>query len=331
MSLEGLSAARLIELGGLRTICSAPLRCVAHGLSVPCDACEMEGSVGVVCDACGHHFSQGLLDTVNRSCESQAEFTRAGRIAFAKEASAALLAQESDRHHKTERQRRAAELERTERERLERALARIRRMEQEARDRLESDRVEAQLRDRLEREKVERTRLQEERERKQLEDERRNRELLDHAEAERADREREVLEKGSGDPSRPRILASGLIDFFVGWTGCLVILAMIPGLSSPFLTFIVLVFFYHFLLDSPGWGGTLGKRLLKLKLETTDGKAVTGWRLCRRSALLILSVVPGGGWPWLIFLFTKKHQSVHDLVCGTVIRRRDGADVRPVE
>ena len=147
MSISELSAAKLVELGGLKTLCSAPLRCVAHGLAVPCDACEMEGTIGVVCEACGHHFPQGLLEDRNRACESQAEFARTGKIAFAKEATAALQALELERQREAKEAKEAKERQAVELARLERKRLEEKRVERERanRERTERERRDADI------------------------------------------------------------------------------------------------------------------------------------------------------------------------------------------
>ena len=91
MSLKDLTAAQLLELGGLKQRCSAGLRCVAHGYALPCMACEGEGDTDnrVVCDTCGHFFRHGLLESSERACQSTAEFASTGKIAFEADAMAA--------------------------------------------------------------------------------------------------------------------------------------------------------------------------------------------------------------------------------------------------
>jgi len=120
VSLAALSAQRLLELGGLKARCSAKVRCVAHGLSLPCDLCDLEGGAGpgVVCETCGHHFAQGLLATSERPCQSVAEFTRTRKIAFEDEARAALLRNEAEQQRREVERQRRAEAERQAAERL---------------------------------------------------------------------------------------------------------------------------------------------------------------------------------------------------------------------
>ena len=109
MALQSLSAVELTRLGGLKERCSAGLHCEAHGLPIPCVLCDVEGTVGFVCNACGHYFSEGLARKSDRACQSVAEYSRTGKIAFQDEANVALQAQESERQRQEETQRRDAQ------------------------------------------------------------------------------------------------------------------------------------------------------------------------------------------------------------------------------
>ncbi len=197
VDLTGLSSARLLQLGGLKDRCSASLRCVAHGLALPCDLCELEGdtTAKVVCDACGHLFSQGAPLAMPRACESMAAFASKGKVAFPDVASEALSRLEDDRRQaeeaeqaerqatearrrederRTQERRRQREAERRAaeeearlaqaREEEQRAAARAveqaRREEAEARAREEAERAAEEERRRLFAERLERERLE---------------------------------------------------------------------------------------------------------------------------------------------------------------------------
>ena len=88
--LSALSVDKLVKLGGLKERCSAPLRCVAHGLNLPCELCELEERQGAVCTACGQSFPGSPPDSTHRLCASVAQFHARGVIAFADEARRAL-------------------------------------------------------------------------------------------------------------------------------------------------------------------------------------------------------------------------------------------------
>lgn len=168
MSLEGLSASELFELGGLKVRCGAAVRCATHGLALPCDICDnLGGNTGVICSACNHHFTQGLLGQGERPCQSEAEFLSTRKIAFEEEARVSLEAKERERLEIAERARieeDRAELRRVDDERrieAQRRKAERERAKSEQRAREESERVareraEAERTVREERERVER-------------------------------------------------------------------------------------------------------------------------------------------------------------------------------
>ena len=125
MSFEGLSPAEVRQLGGTRGRCSESLQCVAHGLALPCDACELEGTADFVCNTCGHRFKGAMSFGSERDCSSDAEFIRTGRVAFEEVARSAMLAlREAEIIRKTKAQRLAEEERKTkEREADEKELA----------------------------------------------------------------------------------------------------------------------------------------------------------------------------------------------------------------
>lgn len=144
MPLTGLSADRLLELGGLKARCSASLHCAAHGLALPCDLCELEGVAAAVCSACGHKFVQGAPPATDRACQSPAEFSRTGRVAFEADAIEGLRRYEDERLGR-ERAERELEDERRRREAVEREAAERARLDRERRQR-ERERLRATLR-----------------------------------------------------------------------------------------------------------------------------------------------------------------------------------------
>jgi TonB family protein len=107
--LAGLGVDELIALNGLRSRCSAPLRCVAHDLNLPCDLCELEGQQAVACTACGKLYATPPTDPLNRPCASVTQFQTQGVIAFADEVHHALdqkaqqQAEEEERRLESER------------------------------------------------------------------------------------------------------------------------------------------------------------------------------------------------------------------------------------
>lgn len=117
---------------------------MAHGLSVPCEACEVEETRGVVCRACDQPFPEGLARIEARRCHSLERFHAEGKIAFEQDAlaAAATRAIEERAKQRLEAQR-SADAERIARERLEReAQERGRRKEG---DRIEPERLRSEL------------------------------------------------------------------------------------------------------------------------------------------------------------------------------------------
>ena len=150
MGLRDLTEAELLELGGLKDRCQVSLRCVEHNYYQPCDLCALEGgSVGGVCQACGHVFREGVATTGERACQSRAEFRRGGRIAFEAEAAENLAAREARDSGAREAR------ERAEREARERAARE--RAEREARERAAREAREREARERAARERAART------------------------------------------------------------------------------------------------------------------------------------------------------------------------------
>ena len=189
MSVESLTAADLIRLGGLKERCSAGLHCEAHGLAIPCPLCDVEGTVGVVCNACGHYFAEGLARESDRACHSVTEFSRTGKIAFADSANEALQAQESERQRQEEFQRQAAELARLKREHAETEHAEAERRERLERERVQREKADSERREQIERERIDRESGEAER-REQL-----KRERVQKEQAE-AERRRQIERKG---------------------------------------------------------------------------------------------------------------------------------------
>lgn len=123
MSIAGLSKERLLELGGLKERCSAGMRCVAHGLALPCALCELEGDSGhgFVCDACGQHFKADASAATGRACKSVEAFTDNGTIAFEQDALNKI--QEEARQAEVERARQESAAAEERRQRIEREKA----------------------------------------------------------------------------------------------------------------------------------------------------------------------------------------------------------------
>ncbi len=133
--LRSLGAAELTRIGGLKTRCSAALVCTEHNLPHPCEACEALGYKSVACSACLHEFPDGLVDTGERPCASQAVFAKTGRVAFEADAMTTLAAEAREQETARERRKR-------EKEEAQRAQERQIRKEREERRRREAEEAE---------------------------------------------------------------------------------------------------------------------------------------------------------------------------------------------
>ncbi len=76
---------------------------------------------------------------------------------------------------------------------------------------------------------------------------------------------------------------------------------------------------YDALLTSSRWQGTVGKRLMGIAVTDMRGRRLPFWRAACRHMAKILSWYTVG---FLVALFTKKRQTVHDLVVRTVVIAR---------
>jgi len=71
-------------------------------------------------------------------------------------------------------------------------------------------------------------------------------------------------------------------------------------------------------LHSSKWQATLGKKMLGLKVTDLDGNRISFWRaLGRYLAMSFLSGILLIG--YIVAAFTEKKQSLHDLICSTVV------------
>lgn len=107
VSLPDLGAETLLELGGLKTRCEAPIKCTAHGHLVPCEACVHDDLVGTFCSACNKAFDTPPLPG-DRECASVEQFRASGKIAFEDAALAALNERERKKKPKPEKKEREA-------------------------------------------------------------------------------------------------------------------------------------------------------------------------------------------------------------------------------
>jgi uncharacterized RDD family membrane protein YckC len=80
---------------------------------------------------------------------------------------------------------------------------------------------------------------------------------------------------------------------------------------------------YYILLESSPWQGTVGKKVLGLKVTDTDGERISIARAVGRYfGHFVSTIILFGG--YLFPLFTEKRQALHDLLAGTLVVRANG-------
>ena len=83
------------------------------------------------------------------------------------------------------------------------------------------------------------------------------------------------------------------------------------------LTKFIIVYFYFTLLETSEWQGTVGKRLLKIKVTDMNGRHIDFKRATVRFLGKILSSQLLIG--YIMILFTAKKQGLHDLLAKTLV------------
>ena len=75
---------------------------------------------------------------------------------------------------------------------------------------------------------------------------------------------------------------------------------------------------YYATLQSSKWQATIGKRLMKIKVTTMDGRRIGFLRAVVRYLVMFgLSNILFSG--YLLALFTKRKQALHDLIARTLV------------
>jgi uncharacterized RDD family membrane protein YckC len=103
--------------------------------------------------------------------------------------------------------------------------------------------------------------------------------------------------------------AMALMGSYLGATGVTIIVNLVIALA------------YFAGLHASKWQGTVGKKLLGLKVTDLNGNRISFWRaLGRYLAMAILSGILLIG--FIIAAFTEKKQALHDLIAGTVVVKK---------
>ncbi len=103
-----------------------------------------------------------------------------------------------------------------------------------------------------------------------------------------------------------------------------------PELLTPYLDYMVIIilivtiigWLYYAGLESSSLQGTLGKRLMGIKVTDLDGDPIGfGTATGRFLGKAISSLILGIG--YLMAAFTGKKQALHDMIAGTLVMMRD--------
>jgi uncharacterized RDD family membrane protein YckC len=86
------------------------------------------------------------------------------------------------------------------------------------------------------------------------------------------------------------------------------------------LSSIVGIWLYHAWLESSAWQGTVGKRLLGLRVTSMTGERISFWHASGRFFGRILGTLPFFA-GYLTMLFTERKQALHDLIASTLVVR----------
>lgn len=82
----------------------------------------------------------------------------------------------------------------------------------------------------------------------------------------------------------------------------------------------IIVWIYYAAFESSKWQATCGKRLLKIKVTDMSGKRISFGRATgRHFAKILSSIIFFIG--YIMILFTKKQQGLHDIIAETLVVR----------
>ncbi|HBM90752.1 MAG TPA: hypothetical protein DD400_02590 [Rhodospirillaceae bacterium] len=112
--------------------------------------------------------------------------------------------------------------------------------------------------------------------------------------------------------------AIGVLLFLVGVVATPMLAVGTAFAPSYWALLVALDWFYFAAFESSERGATLGKRAMKLRVVDEAGKQLSFGRASVRYFSKILSAFPlllG----YIMALFTKKKQALHDLIAGTVV------------
>lgn len=121
-----------------------------------------------------------------------------------------------------------------------------------------------------------------------------------------------VIHRTSRETSlNPGMAADALATFFTGF-GLIMIIS------------VLLTWAYFALLESSSWQGTVGKKIMGIQVADLQGSRITLGRATVRVAVKALL----SGWfliGYIIALFTRRKQALHDLIAGTLVLTKQPA------
>ncbi len=98
------------------------------------------------------------------------------------------------------------------------------------------------------------------------------------------------------------------------------ITGILLGVCGPVVVGAGLTLFYSVWLESSAWQGTLGKRVLGLKVVTLEGQRISfGRSTSRNIAKSCSALILGVG--YLMPLWTQRRQALHDIMAACVVVR----------
>ncbi|GAC1672503.1 MAG: hypothetical protein NVS9B4_27460 [Candidatus Acidiferrum sp.] len=94
------------------------------------------------------------------------------------------------------------------------------------------------------------------------------------------------------------------------------------GISLIFLIAVVGGWLYFALMESSSWEGTLGKKILSLRVSNLSGAHVSFAQASARYFSKIISGLIPFGVGYIIAGFTEKKQAVHDMIASCLVLRK---------
>jgi uncharacterized RDD family membrane protein YckC len=78
---------------------------------------------------------------------------------------------------------------------------------------------------------------------------------------------------------------------------------------------------YEALMTSSSWQGTLGKRILRMKVTDQAGNRISFGRATGRFFLKIISQMLMTNLVFIVVAFTERKQGLHDMIAGTLVMK----------